>query len=105
MFWSFHALADKTNNGPFPKPFFGVNRRSNGLICKRKYAFWLLIFAKSVLKPLNYLIAAAAPINTNGLLLYYKTQEQEQETQTWHHLQLKKSFQGSAVPMGEIHLR
>ena len=75
MFWSFHALADKTNNGPFPKPFFRVIRRSNGLICKRKYAFWLLIFAKSVLKPLNYLIAAAAPINTNGLLLYYKTQE------------------------------
>ena len=71
----FDALADKTNNGPFPKPFFRVNRRSNGLICKRKYAFWLLIFAKSVLKPLNYLIAAAAPINTNGLLLHYKTQE------------------------------
>ena len=74
-FWSFHALADKTNNGPFPKPFSRVIRRSNGLICNRKYTFWLLIFAKSVLIPLTYLIAAAAPINTNGLLLYYKTQE------------------------------
>ena len=28
MFWSFHPLADKTNNKPLPKPFFKVIRKS-----------------------------------------------------------------------------
>ena len=73
----FRALADKTNNERFSKPFFRVIYRSNGLIAKRSMHFdYCRIFAKSVLKPLNYLtIAAAAPINTNGLPLYYNTQE------------------------------
>ena len=34
MFWSFHPLADKTNNDHLPKPFFKVTRKS--LILQRK---------------------------------------------------------------------
>ena len=34
MFWSFHPLADKTNNDHLPKPFFKVTRKS--LILHRK---------------------------------------------------------------------
>ena len=37
MFWSFHPLADKTNNEHLPKPFFKVIRKSLYLQLHSKY--------------------------------------------------------------------
>ena len=44
MFWSFHSLADKTNNEHLPKPFFKVIRESLSGTVKRATKTCILFF-------------------------------------------------------------
>ena len=59
MFWSFHPLADKTNNEHLPKPFFKVIRKS-------LYFSWLRLFqyvsapAMRKAKPVILLLASVS---------------------------------------------
>ena len=48
MFWSFHPLADKTNNEHLPKPFFKVIRKSLYLVLQlwRSYLFFKFVFPR-----------------------------------------------------------